>query len=81
MKLKLKEKIVLNQIQQNSIVNYNLNFEIKQKIDLNNLKKWFKEVLNIHILEKIDDKNSQTLAQINDILSSKVQNNLDKFNA
>ncbi|MFY9085006.1 hypothetical protein [Aliarcobacter cryaerophilus] len=57
MKLKLKEKIVLNQIQQNSIVNYNLNFEIKQKIDLNNLKKWFKEVLNIHILEKIDDKN------------------------
>ena len=56
MKSKLKEKIVLDQIQKKSFLNYNLNFEIEQKIDLNNLKMWFKEVLNIDILE-IEDKN------------------------
>ncbi|MCT7485573.1 AMP-binding protein [Aliarcobacter cryaerophilus] len=55
-KSKLKEKIVLDQIQKKSFLNYNLNFEIEQKIDLNNLKMWFKEVLNIDILE-IEDKN------------------------
>ncbi|MGJ0301642.1 AMP-binding protein [Aliarcobacter cryaerophilus] len=56
MKSKLKEKIVLDQIQKKSFLNYNLNFEIEQTIDLNNLKMWFKEVLNIDILE-IEDKN------------------------
>ena len=55
-KSKLKEKIVLDQIQKKSFLNYNLNFEIEQTIDLNNLKMWFKEVLNIDILE-IEDKN------------------------
>ncbi|MFY4805345.1 AMP-binding protein [Aliarcobacter butzleri] len=55
-KSELKEKIVLNQIQKKSILNYNLNFEIEKDINLDYLKKWFKEVLNIDILE-VEDKN------------------------
>ncbi|QKF73072.1 cyanophycin synthetase family protein [Aliarcobacter faecis] len=55
-KSKLKQKIFLKQIERRNIRNYNINFRIEKEINLNYLRQWFIEVLNLDILE-IKEKN------------------------